>query len=69
MSPPSPINPDACTVLLDGRRVNACLCLAVMLDGQQITTIEGLGNGKDQHPMHQAFLRHDGFQCGYCTPG
>ena len=59
----------ACTVLLDGRRVNACLCLAVMLDGQQITTIEGLGNGKDLHPMQQAFLQHDGFQCGYCTLG
>ncbi|MCY7306031.1 MAG: 2Fe-2S iron-sulfur cluster binding domain-containing protein [Rhodoferax sp.] len=59
----------ACTVLIDGRRANACLCLAVMLDGQEITTIEGLAQGTDLHPMQQAFLRHDGFQCGYCTPG
>jgi len=59
----------ACTVLIDGRRANACLSLAVMLDGQQITTIEGLAKGAELHPMQQAFLQHDGFQCGYCTPG
>ena len=59
----------ACTVLIDGRRANACLCQAVMLDGQEITTIEGLAKGTDLHPMQQAFLHHDGFQCGYCTPG
>ncbi|MGE8500399.1 MAG: (2Fe-2S)-binding protein [Pseudomonas sp.] len=59
----------ACTVLLDGRRVNACLLLAVMLDGHELTTIEGLGDGEDLHPMQRAFIRHDAFQCGYCTPG
>ena len=59
----------ACTVLLDGRRINACLSLAVMHDGQHLTTIEGLANGEDLHPMQAAFLHHDGFQCGYCTPG
>ena len=59
----------ACTVLIDGRRTNACLTLAVMLDGQEITTIEGLSTGERLHPMQQAFLTHDGFQCGYCTPG
>lgn len=59
----------ACTVLIDGRRANACLCLAVMLDGHDITTIEGLAKGEALHPMQQAFLQHDGFQCGYCTPG
>ena len=59
----------ACTVLIDGRRANACLSLAVMLDGHAITTIEGLSKGDQLHPMQQAFLSHDGFQCGYCTPG
>ena len=59
----------ACTVLIDGRRTNACLTLAVMHDGQAITTIEGLSNGDPLHPMQAAFLKHDGFQCGYCTPG
>ena len=59
----------ACTVLIDGRRTNACLTLAVMHDGQQITTIEGLSSGDQLHPMQDAFLKHDGFQCGYCTPG
>ena len=59
----------ACTVLLDGRRINACLTLAVMHDGEAITTIEGLSNGNPLHPMQAAFLKHDGFQCGYCTPG
>ena len=59
----------ACTVLLDGRRINACLSLAVMHDGAEITTIEGLGTPDDLHPMQAAFVRHDGFQCGYCTPG
>jgi xanthine dehydrogenase YagT iron-sulfur-binding subunit len=59
----------ACTVLVDGRRTNACLTLAVMHDGQQITTIEGLASGETLHPMQAAFLQHDGFQCGYCTPG
>ena len=59
----------ACTVLIDGRRSNACLSLAVMHDGQAITTIEGLSRGDELHPMQAAFLHHDGFQCGYCTPG
>ena len=59
----------ACTVLLDGRRVNACLTLAVMHDGQQITTIEGLGMPGALHPLQAAFVKHDGYQCGYCTPG
>ena len=59
----------ACTVLIDGRRTNACLSLAVMHDGQQITTIEGLSSGEALHPIQEAFLAHDGFQCGYCTPG
>ena len=59
----------ACTVLLGGRRINACLTLAVMHDGEPITTIEGLSNGNPLHPMQAAFLKHDGFQCGYCTPG
>jgi xanthine dehydrogenase YagT iron-sulfur-binding subunit len=59
----------ACTVLIDGRRINACLTLAVMHDGQDITTIEGLASGEQLHPMQAAFLKHDGFQCGYCTPG
>ena len=59
----------ACTVLLDGRRVNSCLTLAVTSDGAEITTIEGLAHGDDLHPVQAAFLEHDGFQCGYCTPG
>ncbi|WP_375459249.1 (2Fe-2S)-binding protein [uncultured Enterovirga sp.] len=58
----------ACTVLVDGRRVNSCLTLAVMKDGASVTTIEGLANGA-LHPMQQAFVDHDAFQCGYCTPG
>lgn len=59
----------ACTVHLDGQRVNSCLTLAVMAQGKQITTIEGLAKGDELHPMQAAFLKHDGFQCGYCTPG
>ena len=59
----------ACTVLLDGRRINSCLTLAVMHDGQSVTTIEGLAQGEHLHPLQAAFVRHDGFQCGYCTPG
>ena len=59
----------ACTVLIDGRRANACLALAVMVDGSAITTIEGLSRGGMLHPMQQSFLTNDGFQCGYCTPG
>jgi xanthine dehydrogenase YagT iron-sulfur-binding subunit len=59
----------ACTVLLDGRRVLSCLTLAVMKDGAEITTIEGLAKDRALHPLQQAFIDHDGFQCGYCTPG
>jgi xanthine dehydrogenase YagT iron-sulfur-binding subunit len=59
----------ACTVLLGGKRINACLTLAVMHDGQAITTIEGLANGDTLHPVQAAFIEHDGLQCGYCTPG
>ncbi|MHA6720096.1 aldehyde dehydrogenase iron-sulfur subunit PaoA [Sphingomonas sp. RS6] len=59
----------ACTVLVDGTRINACLSLAVMHDGDSITTIEGLGSPDDLHPMQAAFVKHDGYQCGYCTPG
>jgi xanthine dehydrogenase YagT iron-sulfur-binding subunit len=59
----------ACTVLLDGRRANACLALAVAHDGAAVTTIEGLADGDDLHPLQEAFLEHDAFQCGYCTPG
>src|SRR6201990_476862 len=59
----------ACTVLVDGRRINSCLTLAVMHDGQSITTIEGLALGDDLHPVQAAFVEHDGFQCGYCTSG
>jgi xanthine dehydrogenase YagT iron-sulfur-binding subunit len=59
----------ACTVLLDGRRINSCLTLAVLHDGQQITTIEGLADGDRLHPLQAAFVEHDGFQCGYCTSG
>ena len=59
----------ACTVLVNGRRVNSCLTLAVMHDGDRVTTIEGLGTPAKLHPMQAAFVKHDGFQCGYCTPG
>jgi xanthine dehydrogenase YagT iron-sulfur-binding subunit len=59
----------ACTVLLDGRRANACLALAVAHDGAEVTTVEGLADGDDLHPVQAAFVEHDGFQCGYCTPG
>jgi xanthine dehydrogenase YagT iron-sulfur-binding subunit len=59
----------ACTVLVDGRRINSCLQLAVMCEGSEVTSIEGLANGDQLHPMQAAFLKHDGFQCGYCTPG
>lgn len=58
-----------CTVHVDGRRINACLSLAIMNHGKKVTTIEGLANGDDLHPMQEAFVKHDGFQCGYCTPG
>src|SRR5579875_1471944 len=59
----------ACTVHLDGRRINSCLQLAAMHDGAQVTTIEGLAHGATLHPLQASFVRHDGFQCGYCTPG
>jgi xanthine dehydrogenase YagT iron-sulfur-binding subunit len=59
----------ACTVIVDGRRINSCLTLAVMHDGARITTIEGLGTPERLHPMQAAFVKHDGYQCGYCTPG
>lgn len=59
----------ACTVVLDGRRVNSCLVLAISASGKQLTTIEGLGTSSDLHPMQQAFVAHDALQCGYCTPG
>jgi xanthine dehydrogenase YagT iron-sulfur-binding subunit len=59
----------ACTVLVEGRRINSCLTLAVMHDGESVQTIEGLADGDTLHPLQQAFLEHDGFQCGYCTPG
>jgi len=59
----------ACTVLVDGKRINACLALAVMHDGAQITTVEGLSTDDALHPVQQAFIDHDAFQCGYCTPG
>ncbi|BAK67383.1 xanthine dehydrogenase [Sphingobium sp. SYK-6] len=59
----------ACTVLVDGIRINSCLTLAVMHDGDEVTTIEGLGTPDQLHPMQRAFVRHDGYQCGYCTPG
>jgi xanthine dehydrogenase YagT iron-sulfur-binding subunit len=59
----------ACTVLVNGRRINSCLSLAVVHEGDEITTIEGLANGEQLHPVQAAFVEHDGFQCGYCTPG
>jgi xanthine dehydrogenase YagT iron-sulfur-binding subunit len=59
----------ACTVLIEGRRINSCLTLAVMHDGQSITTVEGLAEGGNLHPLQSAFVEHDGFQCGYCTSG
>jgi xanthine dehydrogenase YagT iron-sulfur-binding subunit len=59
----------ACTVIADGRRINSCLTLAVMHEGGNITTIEGLGTPQNLHAMQAAFVRHDGYQCGYCTPG
>lgn len=59
----------ACTVLVDGARVLACLTLAVQADGKSVTTIEGLAAGEDPHPLLEAFVEHDGLQCGYCTPG
>jgi xanthine dehydrogenase YagT iron-sulfur-binding subunit len=59
----------ACTVHVDGQRVNSCLSFAVMHDGKEVTTIEGLADGDKLHPMQEAFVKHDGFQCGYCTPG
>ena len=59
----------ACTVLIDGKSANSCLCLAVMQTGKEIMTIEGLASGNDLHPVQQAFIDHDAFQCGYCTSG
>ncbi len=59
----------ACTVLVDGQRILSCLRLAVMCEGQEVTTIEGLAQGNQLHPLQAAFIAHDGFQCGYCTPG
>jgi len=59
----------ACTVIVEGRRINSCLTLAVMHEGDKITTIEGLGTPEKLHPMQAAFIKHDGYQCGYCTPG
>jgi len=59
----------ACTVLIDGQRVNSCLILAVSRDGAEITTVEGLATGGELHPLQTAFIEHDAFQCGYCTPG
>ena len=59
----------ACTVLIDGKRINSCLKLAVTLDGSEVTTIEGLGQAGALHPLQAAFIEHDAFQCGYCTPG
>jgi len=59
----------ACTMLVDGRRINSCLSLAIMNQGKQITTIEGLANGDELHPLQAAFIEHDAFQCGYCTSG
>lgn len=59
----------ACTVLVDGKRINSCLILAVSRDGSEITTVEGLADGDNLHPLQAAFIEHDAFQCGYCTPG
>jgi len=59
----------ACTVLVDGKRINSCLTLAIMKDGAEVTTIEGLAAGEALHPLQQAFIEQDAFQCGYCTPG
>ncbi|MBV9210399.1 MAG: 2Fe-2S iron-sulfur cluster binding domain-containing protein [Acidobacteria bacterium] len=59
----------ACTVLADGRRINSCLALAAAYEGAEITTVEGLARGEELHPVQAAFIKHDGFQCGYCTPG
>ena len=59
----------ACTVMVNGRRINSCLTLAVMHEGDSVTTIEGLGSPDNLHPMQAAFIKHDGYQCGYCTPG
>jgi xanthine dehydrogenase YagT iron-sulfur-binding subunit len=59
----------ACTVLVDGRRINSCLALAVSCDGAEILTIEGVARGDELHPVQAAFIAHDGFQCGFCTPG
>jgi xanthine dehydrogenase YagT iron-sulfur-binding subunit len=59
----------ACTVLADGHRINSCLALAAAYEGAEITTVEGLAHGEELHPMQAAFIKHDGFQCGYCTPG
>lgn len=59
----------ACTVLVDGRRINSCLALAASLDGASVETIEGLADGDALHPVQEAFIAHDGFQCGFCTPG
>ena len=59
----------ACTVLVNGRRVNSCLTLALSVQGDEVTTIEGLAKGDELHPVQAAFIKHDGFQCGYCTPG
>jgi xanthine dehydrogenase YagT iron-sulfur-binding subunit len=59
----------ACTVMVNGQRINSCLALAVCHDGDEVTTVEGLANGNELHPLQAAFIKHDGFQCGYCTPG
>lgn len=59
----------ACTILVDGRRINACLALAISHDGAEILTVEGLAKGESLHPVQAAFIEHDGFQCGFCTPG
>jgi xanthine dehydrogenase YagT iron-sulfur-binding subunit len=59
----------ACTILVDGRRINSCLALAVSHDGAEVTTIEGVAQGEELHPLQAAFIAHDGFQCGFCTPG
>lgn len=59
----------ACTVLIDGERVLSCLTLAVQCEGRKVTTIEGIGDASNMHPLQHAFIEHDGFQCGYCTPG